>query len=127
VRGAPEKGDEEREGDEPGAKPVVRDQARETAVADRADGDALLELGSGDQRGRRAGRDAGRDVRPRLGDLERALQEVLRVRAQAIADRFRGRAGRGQVRACAGANDDLLPSDASGIVVVSVDNEGMTV
>ena len=61
---------------------LCEDQLREPGVGDRADGDPLREQLRGEQRGRRA-RGRARCRRRRGGrDVERALEQVLRVGEQ---------------------------------------------
>ena len=80
VRRAPEERDRERDQDHADAQVVLRDQAGEAAVGDRPDADALVEHAARDQRRRRRRRRCpGASCAVRLGDVERALEQVLRV------------------------------------------------
>ena len=106
VRRAPEDGERKRREHDERAQVTAADQRREARVRDpvRRGERAAREQG---RRGVASRRQRGRDVR----DVERAAQQVLRVCTQLVG----GRAG---LR----ADDDLLPSDAVGIVVVHDDN-----
>jgi hypothetical protein len=53
-------------------------------------------------------------------DVERALEQVLWVREQPVADRPLWNAGRADIRTLACSHDDLPPSDATGVVRVAV-------
>ena len=72
--------------DEAGAQVVARDQAREAAVGDRPHADALLEHAAREERraARRRRCRASTPARRRV-DVERALQEVLRVGEELVS------------------------------------------
>ncbi len=126
MRRPPEHRDQQGEEDEAHAQPVARDQAREAAVGDRPHRDLLLQHVAGEKVRRCAGGRAGLDVGRGRDDVERALQEVLRVGEELGADRLRGR-GRGR-DACAlsGLDHDLLPADPPGIVSVAVRDRALS-
>src|SRR5581483_11780063 len=63
---------------------------------------------------------AGLEPEVRRRHVERALQEVLRVGEELVADRLPGRARRDEPCAGAGLDDDLLPADPAREVLVAV-------
>ena len=116
----PEHRQKERDGDDRRAQIVFRDQARKPALGSRRHAGRCLELPAVDRRRCTGGR-ARRELRGRRGDIERALEEILRIGAQLVARRGRADARRLDGRARVGRrDDDLLPAEAIPVVPVAV-------
>ena len=102
MRRSPEERGGERGEDDERAQPALRDEAREAGIDDAVGG--LQRLAARESRYRVVRR---RNVRPRRGDVEWALQQALRVCGQLVRD---------AVRRC--ADENLLPPDATRVVGV---------
>ncbi len=117
VRRAPEEGEPERDEDDADAELFLRDQAGEPVF-----------LSGRRRRVSELGWPARKRARPKLGlrrrDVERLREQVVRIRAELVADAGRRNVGGEDAGAAFAADDELAPADAVRVVRVLEANRG---